>query len=372
MQKKIVALAVAGLVSGASYAQTNLTVYGIMDMSYTYSKMGDAKFSGMQSGGWDGPRIGFQGEETLGNGLKTIFTMEFGADEDNGTGLANTRLAFVGLSGKFGQVTLGKQNAPSNLYLSGSNSNEVVSVYPTDLMLGNSYIFSTMSTGDTARWDNSIAYTMPSVAGFDGRVIYSFGEQVRDSYSDASTNASKFGIGGSYSNGGLYLTAIWQQILDNNGRGPTGIKYDEKGSKSWAVGGAYDFKVVKIYANYIQEKFDGAAPLNAAENDKKHKLWSAGVSVPVSAVGTIRAEYMQFKADELNKNKAKGYGIGYDHQFSKRTWIYTAYSHIDNDKNMGWGYTTPDGDLAGLNSGGGFKFAGDDADSFQIGIRHGF
>lgn len=48
------ALAVAGLVSGASYAQTNLTVYGIMDMSYTYSKMGDAKFSGMQSGGWDG------------------------------------------------------------------------------------------------------------------------------------------------------------------------------------------------------------------------------------------------------------------------------------------------------------------------------
>ena len=79
MQKKIIALAVAGLVSGAAFAQTNVTVYGIMDMSYTYSKIGDAKFSGMEAGGWSGPRIGFKGEEALGNGLKTIFTMEFGA-----------------------------------------------------------------------------------------------------------------------------------------------------------------------------------------------------------------------------------------------------------------------------------------------------
>lgn len=71
------------------------------------------------------------------------------------------------------------------------------------------------------------------------------------------------------------------------------------GSKSWAVGGAYDFKVVKVYANYIQEKFDGAAPFDTSKDGKKHKLWSAGVSVPVSAAGTLRAEYMEFKADEL-------------------------------------------------------------------------
>ena len=363
MQKKIIALAVAGLVSGAAFAQTNVTVYGIMDMSYTYSKMGDAKFSGMESGGWSGPRIGFKGEEALGNGLKTIFTMEFGADDNSG--LNSTRLAFVGLDGNWGQVTAGKQYAPSGLYLAGSNSNDVVSVYPTNLMLGNKmngkYVYSTMSTGGTSRWDNSIAYTTPNLSGFNGRVIYSFGENIRDSYSDATTDASKWGIGGSYANGGLYLTAIYQQVLDNNGKTPAGLDVDVNGSKSWAVGGAYDFKVVKLYANYIQEKFDDGSVISQNGNDGKHKLWAAGVSVPVSAAGTLRAEYMEFKADELKKNKAKGFGIGYDHNLSKRTLIYTAYSHIDNDKQMDWTYSKTSGYDVGSNS-----------DNFQIGIRHAF
>ena len=34
MQKKIIALAVAGLVSGVAFAQTNVTVYGAIDVAY--------------------------------------------------------------------------------------------------------------------------------------------------------------------------------------------------------------------------------------------------------------------------------------------------------------------------------------------------
>ena len=34
MQKKIIALAVVGLISGATFAQSNVTIYGIADMSY--------------------------------------------------------------------------------------------------------------------------------------------------------------------------------------------------------------------------------------------------------------------------------------------------------------------------------------------------
>ena len=36
MQKKIIALAVAGLLSGAAFAQTNVTVYGTIDMAYVH------------------------------------------------------------------------------------------------------------------------------------------------------------------------------------------------------------------------------------------------------------------------------------------------------------------------------------------------
>jgi predicted porin len=37
MQKKLIALAVASLASGAAFAQTNVTIYGIVDAGYVYS-----------------------------------------------------------------------------------------------------------------------------------------------------------------------------------------------------------------------------------------------------------------------------------------------------------------------------------------------
>jgi hypothetical protein len=85
MQKKLIALAVASLASGAAFAQTNVTMYGIADAGYVWSQ-GDAlvtgtnKFSGIQSGLLSGSRLGFKGEEALGNGLKAIFTLEYGAE----------------------------------------------------------------------------------------------------------------------------------------------------------------------------------------------------------------------------------------------------------------------------------------------------
>lgn len=40
MQKKIIALAVAGLVSGAAFAESNVVISGIVDVGYQYSSDG--------------------------------------------------------------------------------------------------------------------------------------------------------------------------------------------------------------------------------------------------------------------------------------------------------------------------------------------
>ena len=73
MQKKIIALAVAGLVSGAAFAQSNVTVYGIADAAFQYSSSsyvnGVKSQSAINDGGQDGSRVGFKGTEDLGNGL---------------------------------------------------------------------------------------------------------------------------------------------------------------------------------------------------------------------------------------------------------------------------------------------------------------
>ena len=86
MQKKIIALAVAGLLSGAAFAQTNVTVYGTIDMAYVHQSdsVTDANAqNNIDDGGWDRSRFGLKGTEDLGNGLSVSFQQEFGLKADN-------------------------------------------------------------------------------------------------------------------------------------------------------------------------------------------------------------------------------------------------------------------------------------------------
>lgn len=350
MQKKVIALAVAGLVSGAAFAQSNVTIYGVADAFYGYTKGENADFGGINGGGWNGNRVGFKGEEGLGNGLKAIFTYEFGTDIDGSTlGLTNTRLSFVGLSGNFGSATLGKQAAPSYSYIGATSSNDITTVFPTNMILGK--VFPIMNSGGGSRWDNSIAYNSPVVSGFQGKVIYSFGEKVT-TLSDQS-DAGKFGIGGAYTNGPLYLTAMYhEQAKDESVATAIGKE------KSWAVGGNYDFKVVKLWANYL----DGNDKRTFKDADKN--LWSVGLSAPIAKAGTLMFEYTKAKVEEsgAKDQETDGYGIGYRHDLSKRTWLYTTVSRMSNDN---W-------KLGGTGLAAGTVTANDDNTNFAIGLRHGF
>ena len=109
----------------------------------------------------------------------------------------------------------------SLLGLQGCANIDSASINPTNLALGAA--FDSLETGSGSRWNNSISYNSPNWSGFDMRAIYSFGETVKDSFSDASNDASKFGLGLRYANGPLYLTAMYQTVLDNNGTNPLGV-----------------------------------------------------------------------------------------------------------------------------------------------------
>ena len=79
MQKKIIALAVAGLVSGAAFAQSNVTISGIADVGFQQSSKsensGTKSQSAINDGGQDASRVTFSGKEDLGNGLSAIFAL---------------------------------------------------------------------------------------------------------------------------------------------------------------------------------------------------------------------------------------------------------------------------------------------------------
>jgi predicted porin len=149
MQKKLIALAVAGLASSAAFAQTNVTVYGVADGSFDYvwqsgsnldtevintggrSPTGVAvpgsvinpatSYSSRQNNDVSFSRIsqnssylGFKGTEDLGNGLKAIFQYETTVNFDSGGGFGGSRDSFVGLShANAGTIVLGNLTGPT-------------------------------------------------------------------------------------------------------------------------------------------------------------------------------------------------------------------------------------------------------------------
>lgn len=133
MQKKLIALAIAGL-SGAAFAQSNVTVYGVADVSYDFVSGGGGTtqagaaaainanpqgVSGIASKGrvaTVGSYFGLKGAEDLGGGMKAVYQIENEFDfsptgNARQTGLAN-RDSFVGLAGAFGTVAAGWLSSP--------------------------------------------------------------------------------------------------------------------------------------------------------------------------------------------------------------------------------------------------------------------
>lgn len=126
MKKALLALAVLGAFTGTASAQTNVTIYGLLDAGIRYRDNGAADNNttwGVDSGQASSSRLGLRGTKDLGSSLSAIFTLESGLNLDDGTlgqgiaGSANTpamtrlfgRQAFVGLAGNFGAVKFGRQ-----------------------------------------------------------------------------------------------------------------------------------------------------------------------------------------------------------------------------------------------------------------------
>ena len=174
MQKKLIALAVAALASGAAFAQSNVQIYGAIDMGFSHR--GDSFLKGVKSqnaidsGISDGNRLGFKGTEDLGNGLKALFTMEAGFLADTGMhdGFAGggmfTRLALVGLtSDSMGTVVAGRLLNPQYAFLTSLDPFGEGTVGTYLNAVGNDVNAAVV----IPRLANAVAYVSPTFSGFN-------------------------------------------------------------------------------------------------------------------------------------------------------------------------------------------------------------
>ena len=370
MQKKLIALAVAGLVSAPAFAQSNVTIYGVADLGVGFidgGKAGDV--TGLANGAWAGSRIGFRGTEDLGNGLKALFTLEYGIQVDEaqgigtGTGANSTRQSFVGLQGGFGTLVAGRLQTPG-YYFAGKYVPLGGWASVHDFMAGSGQGF---TIEDSNRIDSAIAYMTPNFSGFTATLAYSFGAEVNE---DAVGNTNKadnvIGVGLNYDNGPLSLGAVYHQVNDpdQTNVGTPILPNPREDINEWSLGGSYDFGVAKLFATY-QEREIG---FYGATADYEDDVWTVGVSAPIGAAGSVSLAYGQYDGDG-NGNEADSWSLGYTHALSKRTSLYAMYARLSTDN----GYTGYSGkNAAGLGAEKVSILADEDVDRMAVGISHKF
>lgn len=342
MKKTILAFAVLGAFAVTASAQSSVTVYGIIDAAVVattnQTATGGSKFS-MDAGQLLTSRWGIKGSEDLGGGLKANFNLEgtlandtgaagagFGGNVFNQTGNNTSlfdRLSWVGLSGNFGAVTLGRNNIlgvdsvgladPMSLAHAGSNPNVMFSALNSGAFFGG---FGTNQGGTALRQNNSIKYVSPLMSGFGGALMYGLGEKAGD------TSASSYaGLSGFFTDGTNGAALSYAKMKDNaNAASLTGF-----------AGGA-KFKVapsVMLRGTYAQTKVDGAIKIDALPNANGRKIAVIGLGADFSLSDqtTLTAAYYNTKRSGDIDGKADQYIGLAKYAFSKRTTAYASLTY---------------------------------------------
>jgi len=320
------ALAVLAASTSAAWAQSSVTMYGIVDAGVRYTSNANVGSSTktLTPGGMSQSRLGFNVTEDLGGGLKAIANLEHRLNSDTGTVPAADfwRQSWVGLqSADFGRVTLGRQyNILFDIYTSTYASfkySPYIEVYKPEIGL---------SMG--ARQDNMVKYLIEA-NGLRGEVQVSAGEG--NSQNKSLGGLLRYAVG-EFAVGGAYL-----EVTDTGGKKVKGATF----GGGWTSGPWY------VNASWAQNKFDqgsllggaytggliGAGVLNTVANDVKNRdMYSVGATYQLTPQLNLGAHYWNAKQTHHNlttTSKSGYYAAVADYAFSKRTDVYAEFDYTD-------------------------------------------
>ena len=239
MKKALISAALALGFVGAAQAQ--MTLYGLIDMSYGKSIFADSigEKADFHSGGDNGSgegnsttRIGIKGSTEVAKGIKANFKLETGGITSNGEvnpgGAFFNRQAWAGFSGSFGEVRLGRQDSLAFqtmiAYDFNGASNGVSS-------LG----YSKVGPWLPDRQSRSLQYIAPAFGGVTVQLGF-----VPEG--NVAGDKNTFSAAATYATGPLSVSATVES------------KRAEGAANFGSVAGSYDFKVVKVMLGYA----DGA------------------------------------------------------------------------------------------------------------------
>lgn len=380
MQKKIIALAVAAMASGAAFAQSNVTVYGVADATFDSIKTTGSVEPRHNRISTNSSILGFKGAEDLGNGLKAVFQFESSVGFDGGAALNTVRDSYVGVAGGFGTIVAGNLTGPTRAFgaavdvnagATGISANSGIIGKFGGLLQGvttdaNGNVAGTAcgrsatcaSTFDT-RWKNAIAYISPNFGGFTVIGAYVANENKNGGANGANTYG--YDVGAKYEGGPVFVGLSYNRAnVDNNAviatlPGAAATLRNIEASDLRLVA-SYDFGVVKV--NGLAER----VKVSATGFSETQKVYGLGAIVPVGQGKVTGQYYVARDISSTNNTGAKLWSVGYEHSLSKRTILKANYARLANDNAASYQF--------GVNSGA--ANVGETSSGFQVGIRHSF
>jgi GBP family porin len=328
MKKLLIATAALAMVAGTAQAQSSVTIYGNIDMSWQ-SVDNDAGATGAQMArnALSSSRLGFRGTEDLGGGLRAGFVLEAAINAGNGqigttqttttTATSNDaatafdRAAYISLgSDKFGELRLGRQDVTA--------ANDIDT---TVSQMGNMGNFNTgvnnVTIGDNI--NNAVVYVSPTFNGLQLQAGYASANSAPSSSTGLITEATTGDITSymvSYVAGPLRAYAAQQ---DKKGA-TTAADSDET-----IFGLAYDAG----FASFGVARQSGDVSSTVGYTQTNYT-----VAVPVKALGSgvkVHAGYLVSEDDKASNKDIATTRLAITKALSKRTTVYAAFSSADHD-----------------------------------------
>lgn len=332
MQKKIIALAIAAAFSAPAFA--DVTIYGVANMSYDMTKSGGVAAANSFSNNKvssNTSRLGFKGNEDLGDGLTAVWQIESLIQLDGQTVAGNTlanRNTFLGLAGGFGTVLMGRHDTPYNL------SNRKYDLFGDGLADNRSI----MGGGATAvagigssalsfngRQPNVIAYISPAFSGLTGAIAYVAGAEGQTAATQ--TKGSAWSMAALYGNGPISANFGYEVHNAGTAPGTAGLGVTAK-ETAWTISGGY--KVEQFEVNGVYEKTSD--DLAAGANALGHRSYYLSGKYNFGS-NAVKLAYTNAGANAAVATGATQVSLGFDHSLSKRTTVYATYTQLHNDTN---------------------------------------
>jgi predicted porin len=411
MNKKIAAVAVAGLFAApaVALAQSSVTISGQLKMGFENLKLSD--FSGLRTGANtnksqygvvdDSSRIIFNIREDLGGGLAAIGQLDVRVKPDDmqGVGQPNGNIvqgnSHLGLQSKsWGRIFFGRQdlhyfNTSGNI--SGKNSLRADSI--SLLSYGGTGL---TPIAGTTRTQNVVHYTTPNWGGFTGIIAYSSNPTATDG--DMVAGAATMNDdrkGRAWNLNPNYAAANWQVGYSYWNSKPDGgtvappavILPTIAGIAAGAATlGSSNQQAHRLYGHY---EFGFGLKVGLAWDSSKLKVenatfgdgtiskrvaWSIPFQYSFMGKHQITGHFSKAKSDSklddfgLSSTGANMWALGYSYDLSKRTSLGITYARIKNQENASYNFFTS----AALGLGQGGLLPGEDPRMFGTTIRHAF